>query len=288
MLQSMTAFARRQADTPALQLVWELRSVNHRYLETQFRIPEQLRSLEGSLRDRARRHLQRGKLDCTLRAESKAEAGVTELNRPLMLKLLAVIEQVRRDAPEIHSPNPMDLLRWPGMLGEPAAIDPEHCGPAVVELFEEALGVLIGERRREGRELQEAIATRLNAVAETVSVLRGLGAGIAQDVQNRLNARLGELAVDVDPARLEQEVAMLAQKADVAEELDRLSIHVEEAKAHQNGPGPHGRRLDFLCQELMREANTLGAKSLMPEMSTRAVDLKVIIEQVREQVQNVE
>ena len=288
MLHSMTAFARRQADTPALQLVWELRSVNHRYLETQFRMPEQLRSLEGSLREQARRQLQRGKLDCSLRAESKAEAGVTELNRPLMLKLLAVLEQVRRDAPGIHSPNPMDLLRWPGMLGEPSAMDPEQCGAAVVELFGEALGALIEERRREGRELRQAIATRLDAVGETVGELQGVAAGIAQDVQNRLNARLHELAVDVEPGRLEQEVALLAQKADVAEELDRLSIHAAEAKAHQNGPGPHGRRLDFLCQELMREANTLAAKSLMPEMSTRAVDLKVIIEQIREQVQNVE
>ncbi len=288
MLHSMTAFARRRADTPALQLVWELRSVNHRYLETQFRMPEQLRSLEGALREQARRQLQRGKLDCSLRAESKAEAGVTELNRPLMLKLLAVLEQVRRDAPEIRSPNPMDLLRWPGMLGEPAAMDPEQCGAVVVELFGEALGALIEERRREGRELQGAIATRLDAVGETVGELQGVAASIVQDVQNRLNARLGELAADVDPGRLEQEVALLAQKADVAEELDRLSIHVAEAKAHQHGPGPHGRRLDFLCQELMREANTLAAKSLMPEMSTRAVDLKVIIEQIREQVQNVE
>ena len=288
MLHSMTAFARRQAETPELQLVWELRSVNHRYLEMLFRMPEPLRSLEGSLRDQARRRLRRGKLECSLRAESKAEAGVTELNRPLMLKLLAVLEQVRRDAPEIHSPNPMDLLRWPGMLGEPAAIDPEQCGPAVLQLFREALDALVEERRREGRELQGAIGARLDAVGEMLAELERLAVGIAGDVQNRLNARLGELAVDVDSGRLEQEVALLAQKADVAEELDRLAIHVEEAKAQQTSSGPHGRRLDFLCQELMREANTLAAKSLLPEMSTRAVDLKVIIEQIREQVQNVE
>ena len=205
-----------------------------------------------------------------------------------MLKLLAVLEQVRRDAPEIHSPNPMDLLRWPGMLGEPAAMDPEKCGPAVLALFQEALGALIDERSREGRELQDAIATRLGTVGEIVAELESLAAGIAGDVQKRLHARLGELAVDVDPGRLEQEIALLAQKADVAEELDRLAIHIEEAKAQQDGSGPHGRRLDFLCQELMREANTLAAKSLLPEMATRAVDLKVIIEQVREQVQNVE
>ena len=288
MLQSMTAFARRQAETPELQMVWELRSVNHRYLETQFRMPEQLRSLEGPLRDRARRHLQRGKLDCSLRAESRAEAGVTELNRPLMLKLLAVLEQVRRDAPEIHSPNPMDLLRWPGMLGEAAAMDPEQCGPEVIALFGEALQALIGERRREGSELEEAIVTRLDSVADIVGQLQATARGIAGAMQQRLNERLRELAVAIDPGRLEQEVALLAQRADVTEEMDRLSIHVEEARGHPNGAGPHGRRLDFLCQEMMREANTLAAKSLMPEMSSRAMDLKVLIEQIREQVQNVE
>lgn len=288
MLQSMTAFARRQAETPTLQLVWELRSVNHRYLETQFRMPDPLRSLEGSLRDIARGRLKRGKLDCTLHAKSKAEPGVTELNRPLLLQLLAVLEQVRRDAPEIHAPNPMDLLGWPGMLGEAAAIDPEQAAPAITGLFEDALSALIEERRREGRELQEAIATRIDAIEKTVEKSQGLAAGLTQEVQARLNARLGDLAVAVDPLRLEQEVALLAQKADVAEELDRLAIHAKEVRAFQEGAGPHGRRLDFLAQELIREANTLAAKSLTPEISTRAVDLKVIIEQIREQVQNVE
>ncbi len=288
MLQSMTAFARRQAETPALQLVWELRSVNHRYLETQFRMPEALRSLEGSLRDVARGHLKRGKLDCTLHIESKAQIGVTELNRPLLLQLLAVLEQVRRDAPEIHSPNPMDLLRWPGMLGEAAALDAEQTAPAIAALFEQALSALIEERQREGRDLQEAVETRLETIGEIVGELQSLAAGITREVQSRLNARLRDLAIEVDSARLEQEVALLAQKADVAEELDRLAIHAKEMRTHQQGPGPHGRRLDFLSQELIREANTLAAKSLTPEISTRAVDLKVIIEQIREQVQNVE
>ena len=288
MLQSMTAFARRQAETPALQLVWELRSVNHRYLETQFRMPEPLRSLEGALRDVARRHLKRGKLDCSLHIESKAQVGVTELNRPLLLQLLAVLEQVRRDAPEIHAPNPMDLLRWPGMLGEAAALDAEQAAPAITALFEQTLDALIEERRREGQELQQAVASRLETIAESVGELQNLAAGITREVQARLNAKLRDLAIEVDSARLEQEVALLAQKADVAEELDRLAIHANEMRAHQQGPGPHGRRLDFLSQELIREANTLSAKSLTPEISTRAVDLKVIIEQIREQVQNVE
>ncbi len=288
MLQSMTAFAHSGTETSALELAWELRSVNHRYLEVQFRMPEPLRSLEGSLRDLVRRHLGRGKLDCTLRAERTLAADITELNRPLLLKLLAILEQVRRDAPEIHSPNPMELLRWPGMLNEADAVDADADAPAVVGLFERALEALIAERQREGGKLAEAVTTRLNAVVQIIADVRGVAKDLSGEVQRRLLERLRELATKMEPARLEQEVALLAQKADVAEELDRLSIHVEEARAHQNGPGPHGRRLDFLCQEMMREANTLAAKSLLPEMSTRAVDLKVMIEQIREQVQNIE
>ena len=288
MIQSMTAFARRQSETPALVLVWELKSVNHRYLDVQFRLPESLRSLEASLRDLARRRLKRGKVDCALRAESTLEADVTELNRPLLLKLLAVLEQVRRDAPEIHSPSPMELLRWPGMLNDAAAIDADQAASEVVGLFETSLAALIAERQREGQELANAVATRLDTVTDIVSAVRGAAEALPGEIQRKLTERLRELAANVEPARLEQEVALLAQKADVAEELDRLAIHLDEARAHQNGPGPHGRRLDFLCQEMMREANTLAAKSLLPEMSTRAVDLKVIIEQIREQVQNIE
>ncbi len=288
MLQSMTAFARRQTETPALELVWELRSVNHRYLEVQFRLPEPLRVLETALRDLARRHLKRGKVDCTLRAEGTRQVDVVEINRPLLLKLLAVLEQIRRDAPEIHSPTSMELLRWPGLLSDDAAIDAAEAAPAVVSLFETTLEALIAERQREGRELAAAITTKLDDIAGGVAEVRGLAGALSAEIRQRLMGRLQELTTTLDPARLEQEVALLAQKADVAEELDRLSIHLDEARAHQSGPGPHGRRLDFLCQEMMREANTLAAKSLLPEMSTRAVDLKVVIEQIREQVQNVE
>ncbi len=288
MLQSMTAFARCQAETPGLQLVWELKSVNHRFLEVQFRLPEQLRSLEVPLRETARRRLKRGKLDCVLQVLQKSGGDVIELNRPLLVQLLAILEQVRRDAPDIHSPNPMDLLRWPGMLGEAAGIEREETVAAVVDLFEQALRSLIDERTREGHELAEAIATRLDAVDAIAGELRGLATGLADAVRNRLRARLRELAASVEPARLEQEVALLAQKADVAEELDRLGIHAAEARAQRGRSGPHGRRLDFLTQEMHREANTLGAKALLPEMSKSMIDLKVIIEQIREQVQNVE
>lgn len=288
MLQSMTAFARCQAETSKLQLVWELKSVNHRYLDVQFRLPEHLRSLEVPLRETARRRLKRGKVDCVLHLQQKDAANVFELNRPLLLQLLASLEQIRRDAPEIHAPNPMDLLRWPGMLGDTGSVEEGEAAAAAIDLFEQALGSLIEARRREGRELAQAIGTRLDAIDDHASELKGTTAGLSREVHNRLRARLAELAVSVDAGRLEQEVALLAQKADVAEELDRLCIHAAEARAQLDRPGPHGRRLDFLTQELQREANTLGSKALMPELSVRTVDLKVVIEQIREQVQNVE
>lgn len=288
MVFSMTAFARSQTETPSFLLVWELKSVNHRFLETQFRLPEQLRALEHGLRETARAHLKRGKLDCSLKLDRKTAEDAIELNRPLLLHLLATLEQVRRDAPEIHSPNPMDLLRWPGMLGGSSTIDESEIFPAASELFEAALKQLLEHRAREGAQLKSTISERLNAIDTIVQKLKELTSNASREVQVKLQSRLDELKVNVDPVRLEQEVALLAQKADVAEELDRLSIHVEEARTNLNGPGPHGRRLDFLTQELNREANTLGSKSVSAKTSQRAVDLKVIIEQIREQVQNVE
>ncbi|MCZ6658552.1 MAG: YicC family protein [Gammaproteobacteria bacterium] len=282
----MTAFARCQSETPSFLLVWELKSVNHRFLETQFRLPEQLRSLEQNLRETARKHIKRGKLDCALKLDRKTQETAIELNRPLLLQLLATLEQVRRDAPEIHAPNPMDLLRWPGMLG--SSVDEPEIVPAANDLFEAALTQLLEHREREGEQLSNAIGGRLVEIDAIVQELKGFTANATREVQTRLKTRLDELNVNVDPARLEQEIALLAQKADVAEELDRLSIHVEEARTNLNGPGPHGRRLDFLTQELNREANTLGSKSVSAKTSQRAVDLKVIIEQIREQVQNVE
>ncbi|HEY5644593.1 MAG TPA: YicC/YloC family endoribonuclease [Pseudomonadales bacterium] len=284
----MTAFARAQNQSGGFVLTWEIRSVNHRFLETQFRLPDQLRAVEYPLRDTLRNHLRRGKLDCTLRMERQAAESTIELNRPLLLKVLAMIEQIRRDSPEIGAPNPMDLLRWPGVIGEDAGFDDEALSVDAMDLFEEALAELMAYRQREGQQLAEAIGSRLDEIDKVVADVKGRTASIGHQIQARLQSRLNDLKVQVDPDRLEQEVALLAQRADVAEELDRLGIHVEEARSILRGPGPHGRRLDFLTQELNREANTLGAKATMIESAQRSVDLKVIIEQIREQVQNIE
>jgi uncharacterized protein (TIGR00255 family) len=287
MMFSMTAFARAEATAQNRHLVWELRSVNHRYLETNFRLPDALRQIEHIVRDQARAHLKRGKLDCSLHVDLISDTPRIELNRPVLLQLMAAIEQVRREAPEIGAVSPIDLLRWPGVLDDTPA-DDQAIVVAASELFEEALTQLIQARGREGEQLKKLISDRLCEIDTIITDLKPLTEDLAKLQKEKLLQKVADLNINLEPARLEQEVALLAQKADVAEELDRLSIHVEEARNHANGSGPHGRRLDFLTQELNREANTLGAKSVTPQTSQRAVDLKVIVEQIREQVQNIE
>jgi uncharacterized protein (TIGR00255 family) len=288
MVNSMTAFARAAGNDGGLQLTWELKSVNHRYLETQFRLPEQVRGLEHSLRETLRKHMKRGKVDCSLRLDRADGDQSVELNRPLLLQVIGVLEQIKRDVPEAGPPSAMELLRWPGVIGEESDLDSERMTEAAEDLFEEALTMLIEHRGREGAALSATITARLDEIDDIVTKVKGLTASIGHQVRTKLEARLQDLTVTVDKNRLEQEVVMLAQRADVAEELDRLSIHVEEARSILRGPGPHGRRLDFLTQELNREANTLGAKSVLPATSQKSVDLKVVIEQIREQVQNIE
>jgi uncharacterized protein (TIGR00255 family) len=284
----MTAFARRQNSVRGRTLTWELRSVNHRFLDGQIRLPDALRQMEHPLREVLRKHLQRGKVDCTLRIEMTNIASEVALNRPLLLNLLAVLEQVRRDAPEIGPPNPIELLRWPGIIGDQSEVEQEVLGSSVTDLFEQTLTELIAYRAREGAALADTIAERLSEIERIVAEVTAMTQGLTDQIHARLQTRLQDLTVTVDAGRLEQEIALLAQRADVAEELDRLNIHVEEARSSLRGPGPHGRRLDFLTQELNREANTLASKSVLAETSQRAVDLKVVVEQIREQVQNVE
>jgi uncharacterized protein (TIGR00255 family) len=292
MVHSMTAFARGQSHSLSgfgdLVLNWELRSVNHRYLEVQFRLPESLRSLEHGLRETVRQQLKRGKVDCVLRVDRAAATGALQVNRPLLLQLLALVNEVRRDAPDLPPPNSLDLLRWPGLVGQELALDGAALEEPVIELFGSALAELSAHREREGAQLKDTIEQRLDELDTLLAQIRRLTATIATEVQARLQQRIADLGASLDAGRLEQEVVLIAQRADVAEELDRLRIHIEEARSNLRGPGPHGRRLDFLTQELNREANTLGSKSILGQVSQRAVDLKVVIEQIREQVQNVE
>ena len=287
MIHSMTAFARVDVPLEAGSLQWEIRSVNHRHLEPQFRLPDTFRELEFPLRDMVRAKLKRGKVDSTLRIAATSTSAHLEINRPVLLHLLATLEQLRRDAPEAAHPDPLELLRWPGVLVE-SIHDAEAIKSAVVKGFQRALDSLEAHRRREGAMLAELIDTKLTEIDQITADLRRIVSGLADSQRTRLRNRIAELAVSVDSDRLEQELALLVQRADVTEELDRLEIHVTEARKNLAGDGPHGRHLDFLLQELNREANTLASKSMLAETAQRAVDLKVIIEQIREQAQNIE
>ena len=284
MISSMTAFGRFESPT----LSWEVRSVNHRFLEVGFRLPEGLRTLEPSLRDVARQALGRGKVDATLRL-AEGEVGLSvNINRPNMLRLLATLEQVRRDAPEIGHPDPLQLLQWPGVLDTTPTAAAGALEGAVRAGFEAAIGELVADRRREGEGIDSILRAKLQDVEAIVEEIRTLTAGQATLIRDRLRGRIAELVEQVDQGRFEQEVALIAQKADVAEELDRLLLHVEGCRNSLAAEGRQGRRLDFLMQELNREANTVAAKAVPPECAERAVDLKVLIDQMREQVQNVE
>lgn len=287
MMYSMTAFARVSKATADQTLVWELKSVNHRYLEHQFRLPDSARNLEPQFREAIRKRLKRGKLDCTLRIDRSHDVGDINLNEEKLAQLLAVIAHVESRSPELTKATAIDILKWPGLLDE-AASDEEALQSSIVELFDEGLLALVDARGREGDKLQATISTRLDLIDQVIAEIKPLCTTLADVQKQRLTQKVADLSVELDPSRLEQEVALLAQRADVAEELDRLEIHVQEARSHVAGQGPHGRRLDFLTQELNREANTLGAKSILAETSQKAVDLKVAIEQIREQVQNIE
>jgi uncharacterized protein (TIGR00255 family) len=287
MIHSMTAFSRADAPFAGGRVQWELKSVNHRFLEAQFRVPDAVREVEFTLRERLRSRLRRGKVDCTLRIDADSSAPVLELNRPVLLQLLAAIEQIKRDAPEANHPNPLELLRWPGVLGERTP-DPEALRQAAAEAFDRALDALIAHRRREGATLTTVVAEKLTEIEAIVADVRRLAASLTSEQYARLRQRIEELGVNAEPGRLEQEIALVAQRADITEELDRLCVHVQECRAMLERPGPHGRSLDFLMQELNREANTLGAKSVLAQTAQRAIDLKVTIEQIREQVQNIE
>ncbi len=281
----MTAFAKFESAS----LVWEIRSVNSRYLEVDFRLPAGIREIEPELRGQLREVLARGKVDATLRLTKSAVASVPEINRPQLAALLDVLDDLRGAAPAIGQPDPLELLRWPGIVGPDGESADAALKSEAMTGFGHALDRLIEHRGTEGGKLDQLLREKLSALETMVADIRALAASFAPMVRDRLLGRLRELnTVHVDSARLEQEVAMLAQKADIAEELDRLVVHAEACRACLGAGGPQGRRLDFLMQELNRESNTLTAKAITSECAQRAVELKVVVDQMREQVQNVE
>ena len=287
MTRSMTAFARQESQQAWGTLTWEVRSVNHRFLEPHLRLPEQLRELEGALRETLRKRLSRGKVECMLRFVPEEQAQTLQVNEAFAKQLLAATEQMEQLMPVSQSLNPLDLLRWPGVLQD-VRIDMEEVKREALQLFNKALADLQAGREREGKELASLIEQRLDAISLVVSDVRVKLPQILQNQRNMLKSRVADLGVDLDPQRLEQEVVLLAQKADVDEEMDRLDTHVQEVRRILKQKEPVGRRLDFLMQELNREANTLSSKSIVTDTTQSAVELKVLIEQMREQIQNIE
>ncbi|MDP1932615.1 MAG: YicC/YloC family endoribonuclease [Gammaproteobacteria bacterium] len=284
----MTAFARKQGNCGRGVLVWEIRSVNHRYLEPGIRLPDVLRSLEPAIRDSLRKHIARGKVDCQLRLEtSDALSSALQINEEVVVRLNEASGQILSLTGGGPALTVMEILKWPGVLSESEAV-PEDLEEKALSLFNEALSDLIETRRREGHELHGFISKRIDAVREIVKTVRVRMPEILARQQQVLRDRLAELKIELDPARLEQEIVIYAQKCDIDEELDRLETHLNEVERVLRLAEPSGRRLDFLMQELNREANTLSSKSIVAETTLNAVDLKVLIEQMREQIQNIE
>ena len=292
MLKSMTAFAREQQSNESGEIVWEIKSVNHRYLETGFKLPEDFKSLEPEIRRQIGLYTKRGKLDIGLRYKlNKNIQTAIQVNVDLVKNLRKVEQQVLTIVREGHSLSVADILRWPGVVDE-ADKDLSPLQELALKSLTQALEQLVDSREREGAALHEMIASRCRQVTEIVEKVQQRRPEVLEAMRLKWSAqledKLANWAETADSGRLEQELVILAQKIDVEEELDRLKAHVHEVEQVLDRDEAVGRRLDFLMQELNREANTLSSKSQDSETTRSAVDLKVLIEQMREQVQNIE
>jgi len=282
MIRSMTAFSRHEHGAA----VWEIRSVNHRYLDVSFRVPEKLRHLETELKSQFKDKFQRGKIECSLKVNPGELKTRISINQDLVQDLHLAMGQVAEITGMEDRGDILSLLRWPDVLTT------EESGDELImdaqQSFTLAVDQLVEMREREGRELARLLDRRLIDIETTVEKLREETPAIITHQHERLLKRLGDIDVEVEPGRVEQELVILAQKLDVAEELDRLVTHVLEVRRNLKADEPVGRRLDFLMQELNREANTLSSKAAATSTTMQAVDLKVSIEQMREQIQNIE
>ena len=288
MVYSMTAFSRQQLEHEWGSLTWEIRSVNHRYLEPSIRLPENFRSLENPIRKQLRDKLYRGKIECLLRFRTvEANQIDWQLNLDLISQLTKANLEINNNIGGDYKLSSLDILKWPGVISD-QPIDEEIFNKEAMGLFEKALDDLMVVREREGASLRDAILKRIASIQRIIdSIQAKMPSIILKQKENLLN-KLEDIKAEFEPTRLEQEITLLAQKADVDEELDRLNSHLQEAKRVLDSDGQIGRRLDFLMQELNREANTLSSKSIVVETTKSAVELKVLIEQMREQIQNIE
>ncbi|MCG8379294.1 MAG: YicC family protein [Proteobacteria bacterium] len=288
MIQSMTAYGRTEHSGDWGEASCEIRSVNHRYLEMSIRLPEELRMLEQAIRDCISNKIKRGKIDCNIRFEQRASNNNgLPINEELLNKLIETAENTNSRLKDATPLNPLELLRWPGVLDKDIP-DPEKISPPILELVNQTLDNVIEARQREGEKIRTMIIERCDLVKDNVIKVRKQLPSILENQREKLLQKVQELSAELDNERLEQELLFLSQKMDVAEELDRLDAHIDEVNRVLQQSGPVGRKLDFLMQELNRESNTLGSKSIHLDTSNASVDLKVLVEQMREQIQNVE
>jgi uncharacterized protein (TIGR00255 family) len=291
-IRSMTAFARQEIHSELATFTWEIKSVNHRYLETGFRLPDKLRQLEPQLRNKLRQSLTRGKVEASLRIEELTpENAELQLDEVLLQQLILANEKIEHLLGASKAISSMDLLRWPGVLSSGKA-DISDLETAALSSFDSLLAIFVESREREGIELEQMIVQRIHKVSDFVAVFRQNLPETLRLYREKLQSRLMQIleknTAKVDQDRLEQELVMFAQKVDIEEELERLETHAKEVLRLLNEGGSVGRQLDFLMQELHREANTTGSKSASAEQSQAVIDLKVCIEQMREQIQNIE
>ncbi len=289
MIRSMTAYAQATASSANGQLTWELRTVNQRYLDVALRLPEDFRPLEPELRHRLKERLGRGKVEVSLRfqADPAAATARLEVNHEMARALVDAHDEIAEMAGGSAEPDLVHLLDWPGLIVQGRAdLEDDHI--QALELLDQAIAALIAAREQEGAAIAEMLQSRLEGMAEQVAMVRERLPEIRTTLETRFRERLAAIDAPVEPGRIEQEVVLQLQKLDVDEELDRLDAHVAEIRRVMALEEPVGRRLDFLMQELNREANTLGSKATLADMGQVAVELKVLIEQMREQVQNVE
>lgn len=287
MIHSMTAYARQEFKQDWGTAVWEIRSVNQRYLETYTRLPEQFRGLEPLVREKLRARLQRGKVECGLRFESSlASQGQLQMNKALAEQLIEGATWVMEKAGH-GSLNPVDILRWPGVM-ETQAQDMDALSNALIACLDLVIDDFLAARASEGEKLKVLIEQRLDGIEQEVAKVKTHMPDVLTWQRQRLLDRFEEARLELEPQRLEQEMVLLAQKVDVAEELDRLGAHIAETRKILKKGGACGRRLDFMMQEFNRESNTLGSKSINADITASAVELKVLIEQMREQIQNIE
>lgn len=289
MISSMTGFARQQRSLENdVQLIIEIRSVNHRYLDLALRLPENLHSLETQLRNQLKTKIQRGKIDCTVKLiETETSRKELSLNTALIDTLLKQCASINQSLPNPAPLSALDILRWPCVINT-CVLEDRDLQDQVLQLFDFTLNELCATRAREGAALQQCLLDKIQPIRTNIEHIHSRMPELTRAYRHKLLERLAELELDVRSERIEQELVIVAQKIDITEELDRISSHSDEIERILNTGGAAGRRLDFLMQELNREANTLASKSNHIDNTRAAVELKVLIEQMREQIQNIE